>query len=278
MGTARALTALLLLALLSADLAVGALPGWPGDWPDPWALLLLSLAFSQISLAATWCGLGSTSLPWRLLGVTAVITAWNLLIRQVLNDDATPYLALALFQTLLIVALLSALRANQWRLVLGTGRTVEARGRSSGRPLQFSLGYLFSWTTSVAVTLGLLRYSLRYEAVWAIARFPSEIAWVALGHAAVALGLVWMVFGTQHLWSRAILLLLATAVALVALDRGTIGPGAANAALCFMQLAWLSLALGVVRVAGYRLSRSECVQHLFGTVNLPERQAPTSGF
>jgi hypothetical protein len=259
MAPARLLIVLLLLALGSIDLAVWSSAGRVDGRLQTSTLLLLSLVFSQTSLAAIWCGLGTAPLPWRLLGASVVAAVWSLILGDREGPGGTTetaWLILLAAQTAVILAVLLPLRARRWRFVFSTGFDAPAQPACLGNRHQFSLGYLLSWITAVAVILGVLQYSVRYEALADIAYLWVEVSWLAFVHSAMATAGVFLLFGRRRPWARVALLPFATMVALAALNELTDGRAAVSVALCLLQLAWLLAGLAVVRVAGYRLERS----------------------
>ncbi|NUQ65875.1 MAG: hypothetical protein HUU20_25720 [Pirellulales bacterium] len=253
MKSRRFLLVLLVLSVASIDAAAwtAAWSGRPsGDWPAGAVVFLYSLAFSQTGAAAVWLALGRTSLPWRLLAIVAVSVAWSFLMTTG-RGGITAWNVALLAQSLGILAALSFLRAGEWRFELAAGgATPDVRAQA---PLQFSIGYLLSWTTSVAVMLGILQYTFGNDALPVDTRVWRDIGWLTVGQTALTAAALWAVFGFHRAGVRLVLLAAGTAVCLISLGLVSPGPGWANVALCLLQLAWLLGALAVVRVAGYRL-------------------------
>lgn len=250
MKAAHLLIALLLSAAAAVDLVAWSEAG-PANWPAASTLLLISLAFSQLALAAIWVGLGGGVLSWRLAGLVVVAVAWSFGLSATGAGGAAEHLGLLLGEALVILACVSFLRAKGWRLDGGAQKEEPLP-----RPLQFSLGDLLSWITSTAVVLGLLRSGFRPEIFWHGAEFWSAIAWIAAGQAATAVAALAMVFGSRPLWMRASGLAASAAFSLLAFEQATKGPEAANVLLCLLYLLGLLAGLVVIRVAGYSLSHS----------------------
>ena len=125
MQASRLLILLLLTAAVLVDLvmlsAVGSVPGGFFEWPHPIVAVLFSLAFSQVSVAAIWAGLSSTSLPWRLAGLVGVVTVWSVALAWEAADAVDGYgrddWSVLLFgHALFILLILLAIRAEGGRL------------------------------------------------------------------------------------------------------------------------------------------------------------------
>ena len=255
------LIALLIVATVLVDLvALSVAPSRP-ELPHPAIIVLFSLSMAQVSLVALWAGLAGKSAPWRVIGLVLVVVLWTALLAAVL-DYASPreiasfWTVLLLAQAVAIFMPLSVARAVGLRMV-SVGDLDAVKAASTGRSrLQFSLGYLLAWTTAVAVTLGLLKYTVDYRTL-----FPYPGVWwklfvLAVGHAAIALAALWALLGTRWLGLRLPALFLITAAAIVCDSwLARLDPFWASALLCLVQALWLAGSLWVFRVCGYRVVR-----------------------
>lgn len=264
MKGSRALIWLLLLATVLVDGMALSMFGTGGrpeiEWPHPLLSVLFALPFSQVGLAAIWVGLGTASAPWRLMGGFLVVACWSIALAATLDNDvpvgytSTHWTALLLGQTLAILVPLSIARASGVRLA-DTPAADPTRGTAAERtPWQFSLGYLLGWITAVAVVLGMVQYTIRYEL---LPRAP--ITWVEIGilsvsHGGVALSLLWIMLGTV----RPTLPIAALGLITLLLVGGSFwlardsGVRSALGMLFFGEALLLVGSLGVLRVAGYR--------------------------
>ena len=268
MRQARLLILLLVAATVLVDLvALSVLAyneGFPVVWPHPALLVLYSLSLSQVSLAALWSGFGARSLPWRVMGLVLTIVFWGALVAAWVTPDEraelqTIWIVLLLAQTVGILVPLSIARLKGLKLLSpstagSTGQTV------CGRPLlQFSLGYLLSWITAVAVVLGLLQYTVDYRFLLSILQHLWwEISVVSVGHAGLGLAALWAMLGTRRPALRTSVVALTTAAVIVAWkesEDADVNDLVRYAALCLLDLLWLVASLWVVRVAGYRVVR-----------------------
>lgn len=265
MKGSRVLIWLLLLATVLVDcvalcmFGTGRLPQM--EWPHPVLSVLFALPFSQVGLAAIWVGLGVPSAPWRLTGGFLVVVCWSIALAATLGNDvpagytSTHWTALLLGQTLAILIPLSIARPSGVRLA-GTPATDPRRGSAAERtPWQFSLGYLLAWITAVAIVLGMVQYTIRYEL---LPRAP--IAWVEIGilsvsHGGIALSLLWIMLGTvrptlQIAMPCSLTLLFVGGSFWLACDSGF---RSALGMLFFGDALLLVGSLWVLRVAGYRV-------------------------
>ncbi len=262
MGSARLLLGLLVLALVSIDVAVGLTVRSGGQavlgWPTAPVVALYCLAFAQTGLAAIWLGLGSAPLPWRFLTLVVITVAWSLMMGN--RDEATSWNLALLAQSLGIVGVLALVRFDGWRFDFPAGGEPAGSDRLRQPPLQFSIGYLLSWTTSVALILGMAQYSFAYDDFPRKFRVWWDIGWLAVGQTAMVLGVLWALFGFHGPWVRVGLLAAGTIVCLGILELVSPGPAAANVALCLLQLGGLLVALAVVRLAGFRFRKTEALQ------------------
>jgi len=255
------LIALLIVATVLVDLvALSVAPSRP-EGPHPGMILLFSLLMAQVSLVALWAGLAGRSAPWRVIGLVLVVALWSALLAVVLDyappvNIASIWTVLLLAQALAVFVPLSVARAMGVRLVsLDDLDAVEERGIGRSR-LQFSLAYLLGWTTAVAVTLGLLKYTVDYRILPPYLGAWRQLSVVAVGNASMALAVLWALLGARRPGLRVLLLCLTTAAA-IASDRWLAGmdPFWASASLCLGQALWLAGSLAVFRVCGYRVVR-----------------------
>jgi hypothetical protein len=232
-----------------------------GPPPPHWAdVCLISLAMSQVSLVAIWTGLGGRSLPWRVLALVATIVAWaRLLAWSYLEPEATPWrqavnnLMLAA-QSACVLLPLFVVRFTGLELTR-TGDAQRTERTAAGRSrLQFSLRYLLSWITVLAVVLGLFQYAFDYRQLPALTPIWRELAAVSLGNVALTLAAIWVALAARRPVLRAVVLALTTAAVVAAYN--TVGCGDPYwpcAAVCVLQVVWLVSSLWVFRVAGYRI-------------------------
>ena len=214
---------------------------------------------AHTSLAAIWMAYGGRWTPWLALALVVAIVCWlqflSVVDRGFSRENSTTTAILFLLQATAIVAALGAARMAGVRLVV-VGRSVLPDESLVWRPrLQFSLGYLMSWVTAVAVALGSMSYVLEYRYILPSFRDQwAPLAALSLGDAAIALGALWMVLGARTPALRTIVLCLA-ALATLAVWYLAIGLGEdwIGVSILLVQILWLLASLAVVRVAGYRL-------------------------
>jgi len=267
MRNARLLAILLVAATVLVDLvavsAVAGSHGFPPEWPHPALVVLVALAMSQVSLAAIWMGWGRTWLSWRTLILVLTIVVWSRLFEcsvapEELDDIATIY-GLLLSAQCIGVLLPSCLARRAGIKLIQDGDVKQAREPDRvRRQWQFSLGYLLSWITVVAVSLGALLHAFDYRVVWRASTLLSPRSAVSpLAHAALALAALWTALGTGRPRLRGVALSLTTVGAIAAVHTlvEPSGGGRAYAAVCVLQVVWLLASLWVVRVAGYRIVR-----------------------
>jgi hypothetical protein len=267
MRPVRLLVILLITATLLVDLVVVSVVApqqiGPADWPHPALVVPFSLCVAQVSLLAIWTGFAGKSLPWRLLGHLLVVGLWSRLVAWTI--DRPDHVAVATDWTCLLVAQSAVILLPLWAARLRGVRLVRASNARLSNPaapgrgrFQFSLGYLLSWTTALAVVLGLAQYTLQFEELM---RILVSAWWVlpvlAVSHGGLALAGLWAVLGTARPWVRCLVAVLTIAATVVANHLWT---GMASylwpyAALCVLQLLWVVASLSVFRVAGYRMTR-----------------------
>jgi len=257
----------LLLASVLVDCVVLTIVGldrwFPFQWSHPMLGVLFSLAFSQVSLTAIWAALGQKSAPWRLALAVLVLTGWSLALSATLPNvlrgyTATDWVAMLLSLTLVVLVPLSIARAVGLRMA--ESGELDALGSRNARRQrwQFSLGYLFAWTTAVAVVLGMFQYTVRIELL-PVGRLPwIKIAVMGVSYGALAPPTLWAVLGTRCRILRIVMLCLATGaiLGLYRLLATDFEHQAALSLICLLDVLLLWISLGVVRVAGYRLTRS----------------------
>jgi len=288
MKNARLLAILLVAATVLVDLvalsAAADSHGFPPEWPHPARVVLVALAMSQVSLAAIWMGWGRAWLSWRtlILVLTVVVwsrlmawsvqpdsadTLWNALVavwfssRGILSEPdgiirpATMYGQVLSAQCLGFLVPSCLVRIAGAKLIRESDvqqpdETIRNRRRS-----QFSLGYLLSWMTVLAVSLGALQHAFDYRFLWDFGGWSWWSWWVfPLAYAALALAALWTALGTRRPWLRCVALALTTVGGIAAVDR--LAVTRAYTAFCVLQVAWLLASLWVVRVAGYRIVRA----------------------
>ena len=263
MRSARFLVCLLLLAAVLVDLAVMsafyAVDYRDLQWPDPFLVVLFSLAFSQVGLVAIWAALGGTPLPWRLAGMVSVVALWSLGLAaaaegSLTKSGKTDWTVLLLVHSLLFLAILLTVRSRGgWLLARTHVDSPSVRPR-----YQFSLGYLLAWLTATAIGLGMLRWSIdREDLNWDPGYWIGNVAALSSGNLVLAFAALWSVMGTKSLIHRSLTMCSATAIVtglywLVALQPDRF---VGLTVLSFLQAMWLVAGLGVFRVAGYRFVR-----------------------
>jgi hypothetical protein len=265
----KLLIGLLLAAILAVDAAVGSIFADQNDyaflrWPDPRAKLWLALAVSQIALVAIWVGLGRTVVVVRIAALAATAVAWGAFslgpllfgygtVHRVQMELTVRFLCQGLA---ICFALLVARRCG---LRLSGSADTPGVTVPPGR-FQFSIANMLSWTTSVAVILGLSRY-MGTTFPWAVLageHFPwLLIGELCLGEAALVLAVLWGALGTGQFGWRAVAML---GVFLGVLLLHAPWAGLAHTAsltdycqLCFLEALLIFVPLLVFRVAGYRL-------------------------
>ncbi|NLY02529.1 MAG: hypothetical protein GXY83_41145 [Rhodopirellula sp.] len=260
MGGTRLLLTLLVLALVSISLVVAVVVRRDGaDWPAPAIIALYALSFGQTGLAAIWMAFGKAPLPWRLLALVLVTVGWSLMLPR---EQVTTWNVALLSESLGIVALLSLLRLEGWRLILsGSCRSIETTD-SSRQSLQFSISYLLAWTTSAAMILGILQYTFAYDALPTAFRVWRDIGWLAAGQTALAVAAIGAALGFHRAWARLAMLTMGSIACLASFGIVSPGPPSANLVLCCLELLGLLAVMAVVRVAGYRLWRTRLAEKL----------------
>lgn len=258
MRSSHLLVVLLVLAALSADSAALSIVNAERisqlRWPDLRIAVLVSLAFSQVSLAAIWAAAGRCPLPGRLTMLVGAVASWSGALERSLAGGLSGFrqnesIVLLSAQSLLVAAPLVGYRVFRRRPRGRLGDFRRNRSRS-----QFSLAYLLAWMTATAVILGLIRDSVGESP---LSSGPRALNWMDLGilttcNTLVALAVFWASYGGCARRWRATLALLAI-VAVVFLYRTLANSAAHLAALVLLTLLealWLLVMLGVTRVAG----------------------------
>jgi hypothetical protein len=263
MRPVRLLVILLVMATLLVDLVVvswvvATQPMVPADWPPPAVVALFALSLAQVGLVAVWTGFGGRSLPWRILGLVLTIGLWSRLVAWTLGSPGyVHWTRLLTTQSVAILVPLWAARLRGVRLARADSARLSLATASGPGPLQFSLRYLLSWITVLAVILGLVQYAVGFEELavvplselWTIGLFP-------LSHGGLVLAAFWVVAGKKRLWGRALVAIAATAATIAA---NHLWAGIEElwpyTGLCVLQMLWVVASLSVFRVAGYRLVR-----------------------
>jgi hypothetical protein len=265
MKNARLLVVLLVIATVLVDAVALSIAPFGREYvrpPGSAELFLLSLGMGQVSLVAIWAALGGGALPWRVLALALTVMAWARLLAWSLFDAEAVLRGQTLYNSLLaaqsagvvlplFVARFARLEITRASEVHRTDRMVAGSSR-----LQFSLRYLLSWITVVAVVLGLSQYAFDYRSLWAIgAATWRELAVLSLGDAVLALAAFWVALGARRPVLRAIALPVTTA-AVIAMyyTHLTVPQFRMCAELCVVQVVWLVGSLWVFRVAGYRIA------------------------
>ena len=120
-------------------------------------LLLISVSASQIGLLSIWLALGRRAAPWRLTALVATIVGWSWLEWLVLGRWHQRGVFFFLMSSLSVCLILAVARFFGLQLHNKDVETTEENNL-----LQFTLGRLFAWTTSLAICLGLLSPTIHY--------------------------------------------------------------------------------------------------------------------
>jgi hypothetical protein len=227
-------------------------------FPEPLALLLLALAWSQIALLAVWCAFGGTPAPVRLFGLILGVVIWARLLcgldrpaPQELSETTIVLLLLALFD----YAPLAVLRLKGWRIV---SLAVHPPTTASSR--QFSLGYLMAWMTSVAVSLGLIKFCVDPRQVSRDPSFLVPLSIAGTSQLMLAGSCLYAALGQRH-WLKRMMPLVGVCVFLVYLHASELtsfGNGMeAIAPFGLTEAALLVGSLYIIRGAGFRLGRGK---------------------
>jgi hypothetical protein len=257
------LVILLVVATLLVDLVVvswvvATYPLAPADWPNAAVVALFALCMAQVGLVAVWTGFGGRSLPWRILGLVLTIGLWSRLVAWTLGSPGyVHWTRLLTAQSVAILLPLWAARLRGVRLARADSANPSLATASGPGPLQFSLRYLLSWITVLAIILGLAQYTVGFEELAAVPRFELwTIGLFSLSHGVLVLAAVWAVVGTRWLPVRALVAVVATA-ATIALNHLWTGIEELwpYSGLCMLQMLWVVASLSVFRVAGYRIVR-----------------------
>jgi hypothetical protein len=261
------LVILLVVATLLVDLAVVSAaathPFLPFGWLHPALAALFALGFAQVGLVAVWTGFGGKSLPWRILALVLIVGLWSRLLawfiaeRDHVSTATTNWICALLAQTAVILVPLWAVRFRGVRLIRAEAANPSAAIANCRGPLQFSLRYLLSWITVLAVVLGLAQYTVEFEELAeALIHGWRELGVFSLGHGGLVLAGFWAVLGTKRLGVRC-LVAVATTAATIAVNHLWTGIEELwlYSGLCVLQLLWVVGSLWVFRVAGYRMTR-----------------------
>ena len=240
------------LVMLSA---VGSFGGSILRGNHPLLAVLFSLAFSQVSMAAVWAGLGNTSLPWRLAGLVGIVTVWSVALTREAADAVDLYVSdywslLLLGDALFILLILLVVRTRGGRLE----NCLKTNAKPEKFRWQFSLGHLFAWLTATAVALGLLQYTIDYDSLMAGQNWHGVLV-MGLCNAVVSLLTLWLALGGKRLLSRVVVLCLALGGVFslpFLYDSAAAYILIFWAVLWILQIVWLAAWLFVLRTAGIR--------------------------
>ena len=243
----------LIIGLLVAAMALLDACSWIGhsghsnlvEWPT---MILPCLALSQISLTAVWIGLGRSK--WVLRGVvgTLLLGALTVMLWQD-GDSLKDEITIVAFQSLLIVALLAALRWSGFRLVNLSDEDGFDRSATKKNPWQFSLANLLQLTAAVAVVTAVLTQIVGWSLnVWLLLIFAATFA-------VPVPVLAWALLTARNLGMR-----MAIAVAVSGMAAGSWlfwwpWETVRVAGFCIGQFVLIGLALVAVRISGYRFVR-----------------------
>lgn len=252
----------MLLAAVLVDLAVlsaiGPIDERGPKWPHWLLAAFVSLAFSQVNLVAIWVGLSRWLLPWRLAAWVVVVTLWSSALatvakRALPEHSAGDWTLLLLAQSSALLALLGYLRARGGRLV----HADQTEPVKPQRRWQFSLGHLLAWITAAAISMGMLRWTVDYELLASGGENWPEIVTMSVLNSALGLAAFVGLLGSRPLIFRvlAICVTLGAVISVAPLLGAACESSLALAVLWLMDLLWLSAALGVIRVAGFRFER-----------------------
>jgi len=267
MRNARLLIHLLLCATVLVDLVVVSVvladPGSRLQPNVPRVFVVFSLMMSQVNLLAAWIGFAGRSLPWRIVALVLTVVLWSTVV-GIVGDAVEPLWSAGAFRSLFIVLFLAQavfVFATLWMArfagaklvrtsdVASTGQAVCGRTR-----LQFSLGTLLAWITTIAVVLGLFQWGVTNYGILELLVDVSVAIWL-LENAAFVLLALWAALGTRHLLLQ--LLVAALAVSAAVLTRYTLanadGDRMVYSALTISTFVLQLGFLAVFRVAGYRL-------------------------
>ncbi len=129
----------------------------------------------------------------------------------------------------------------------------EREETAERRPVQFSILYLFGWTTAVAIVLSTMHYLAPQEGLGILSKIFEAFAVPCVGRAAIAIGLAWALLAPRF---RGVRLAMDVAMALVV--GGLLGLISDNLASGFhfllltTEFVLLTASLTVIRQAGYR--------------------------
>lgn len=255
---------LVLAHVLMALVLVAA--AWRGRLSGTVSIGLGAVHFSQIGLLGIWLALGLLAGPWRLLCVLGDVVAWSDAFFRLMSSlggiAGSPGREMWIWPFAAHVAItalpLLIARAAGMRMICIGGASSNALPSGQPRRFQFSIGYLLAWTTVVAVVLSTLQYLTAFKGLEYMLYF---YAWTYLAfcglYTALAIGALWLVFGTWPLPGRILAFILVGVLATGShcwLDRGDLDQSLFRVlAFYAIEAALLLGSLAVVRIAGYRL-------------------------
>lgn len=250
MSARPVLIALLLAALVAAD-AVTWSQNSAENFPHPLSIAHFALGFSQINLLAICAALGGLHFGLRLPAAAVLAAGLTVFLH---HGSLETWAALIGFQMAIVVLPLLAIRgATGLRLEVAAGET--DRRFVERRPVQFSLLNLMLATTLIGVACGaakLLWQLFSARQYWSIVE-PWAIGG---GMAATGLAAAWFGLGGGRWFAKCATLVVVTGCAgwLIAVTAGGSRPTPIFL-LVVVQALLLAGSLGVLRIAGYRLTR-----------------------
>ncbi|NQU24847.1 MAG: hypothetical protein HQ567_26490 [Candidatus Nealsonbacteria bacterium] len=287
-----AMISVLLLIPMLVNWAIRFLPD-DVDLDMTWSLLYVAVFFAvahaQAVLLAIWAGFARGPLPWRLSAMIAGIALCS--IPRCLTGSLDFLSTHVADQTesesagvVYILAVLLVVRCFGVGLELHSNRVSHQDSNAAKSRHQFSLRYLFWWTTGLALLLAMVRC---IALCIADTEYPYEFSvsyWQGLTipvcFALIVLVAVWTVLGSRRPILRVILL--ASVVAAAGVASGLTGSASFGLVeWCVMVTsfylpfaAWITGSLIVFRVVGYRIVWRRPMWWVAGTKRsgAPERE------
>jgi len=213
---------------------------------------------AQVGLMTIWAAYSGKWAPWLTVGLFGTIVFWASvypLCIKASEDASTQITVLLVLDAMWIFAGIGVTTLAGVKIRLVNCKTCPQGNDGRRRPFQFSLGYLISWVTAVALILGLVPTALRYDLVLPALRAEwAPLVTVSAGGAAISLAALWAALGRGRPIKR-LILLGPPIVLFVGLGYLLDAPLDSLLIIALLQNAWLLATLAVVRVAGYRLVR-----------------------
>jgi hypothetical protein len=219
-----------------------------GSWPQPVTIVGLALVFAQMGLVALACGFTRVSFAFRALMFisTAAFSSFLACRYDGRPDLQGSWLTALLVHGGIIVLFAGYSRARGFVMTNGSEPPVSAR------PWQFSLAKLFAVTTTVAILVALATR-------WRIE--PLALAVMSVVAMTMALHLISIAALMAERFNSANMILSFAVTIILALLLGVQLQDVVSAFwLLLLQFLFAQAALGIVRIAGYRL-----VRHLRGS-------------